>query len=98
VRNKTHLVPQGFTEVEGLDFGENFALVAHLKAIRILLTIATSNEFKLYQMDMKSTFLNGVIHEEVYVRHPPGFVNLSYPDRVSKFLKTLYRLNQAPRA
>jgi hypothetical protein len=68
VRNKTRLVGQGYSQVEGLDFGDNFAPVAHLEAIRILLTFATSNGFKLYEMDVKSAFLNGVIQDEVYVR------------------------------
>jgi hypothetical protein len=54
--------------VEGLEFGETFAPVAHLEAIRILLVFAASKGFKLYQMDMKSAFLNGVIQEEVFVR------------------------------
>jgi hypothetical protein len=63
VRNKTHLVAQGFSQVEGLDFGETFAPVAHLEAIRILLAFAASKVFKLYQMDVKNAFLNGVIHE-----------------------------------
>jgi hypothetical protein len=67
VRNKTRLVAQGYSQVEDLDFGETFAPVAHLEAIRILLVFATSKGFKLYQMNVKSTFLNGVIHE-VYVR------------------------------
>jgi hypothetical protein len=61
VRNKAHLVAQGFSQVEGLEFGETFALVARLEAIRILLPFATSKGFKLYQMDLKSAFLNGVI-------------------------------------
>jgi hypothetical protein len=61
VRNKAHLIAQGFSQVEGLEFGETFALVAHLEAIRILLPFATSKGFKLYQMDLKSVFLNGVI-------------------------------------
>jgi hypothetical protein len=61
VRNKARLVTQGFSQVEGLDFGEIFAHVAHLEAIRILLAFATSKGFKLYQMDVKSVFLNGVI-------------------------------------
>jgi hypothetical protein len=61
VRNKARLVAQGYTHVEGLDFRETFALVAHLEAIRILLAFAASNGFKLYQMDVKSAFLNGVI-------------------------------------
>jgi hypothetical protein len=61
VRNKAHLVAQGFSQVEGLDFGETFAPVSHLEAIRILLTFAESKGFKLYQMDVKSTVLNDVI-------------------------------------
>jgi hypothetical protein len=68
VRKKAHLVAQGFSQVEGLDFGETFAPVARLEAIRILLAFATSMGFKVYQMDVKSAFLNGVIQEEVYVR------------------------------
>jgi hypothetical protein len=68
VRNRAHLVAQGFSQVEGLDFGETFAPVAHLEAIRILLTFVASKGFKHYQMDVKSSFLNGVIQEEVYVR------------------------------
>jgi hypothetical protein len=73
VSNKARLVAQGFSQVEGLDFGKTFAPVAHLEAIMILLAFATSKGFKLYQIDMKSAFLNGVIQEEVYVRQPPGF-------------------------
>jgi hypothetical protein len=70
VRNKAHLVAQDYSQVEGLDFGETFAPIAHHEAIRILLAFATSMGFKLYQMDMKSAFLNGFIQEEVYVRQP----------------------------
>jgi hypothetical protein len=61
VRNKAHLVAQGYSQVEGQDFGETFAPVARLEAIRILLAFAASKGFKLYQMDIKSAFLNGVI-------------------------------------
>jgi hypothetical protein len=68
VRNKARLVAQGYSKVEGLDFGETFAPVARLEAIRILLAFAASKGFKLYQMDVKSAFLTGVIQEEVYVR------------------------------
>jgi hypothetical protein len=70
VGNKARLVAQGFSQVEGLDFGETFAPVAHLEAIRILLAFAAFKGFKLYQMNAKSTFLNGVIQEEIYVRQP----------------------------
>jgi hypothetical protein len=61
VRNKFCLVAQGYGQVDGLDFGETFAPVARLEAIRILLAFAVSKGFKLYQIDMKSAFLNGVI-------------------------------------
>jgi hypothetical protein len=61
VRNKAHLVAQGFSQMEGLDFGKKFAPIAHLETIRILLAFAASKGFKLYQMDVKSDFLNGVI-------------------------------------
>jgi hypothetical protein len=84
--------------VEGLYFWETFAPVAHLEAIRILLAFSTSKGFKLYQMDVKSDFLNGVIHEEIYVRQPLGFENPKYPNRVYKLLKSLYGLKQAPQA
>jgi hypothetical protein len=98
VRNKARLVAQGFSQVKGLDFGETFALVAHLETIRILLAFATSNGFKLYQMDVKSAFLNCVIHEEIYIRQPLGFENPKYPDRVYELLKALYGLKQVSRA
>jgi hypothetical protein len=61
VRNKAHLVAQGFSQVEGLVFGKTFAPVTHLDAIRILLAFAASKGFKLYQIDVKSALLNGVI-------------------------------------
>jgi hypothetical protein len=98
VRNKTYLVAQGFSQVEGLDFSETFAHVTHLEAIRIMLAFAVSKEFKLYQMNVKNDFLNGVIQEEVYVRQPSYFENIKYPYRVYKLLKTLYELKEAPRA
>jgi hypothetical protein len=98
VKNKACLVAQGYNQVEGLDFGETFAPLARLEAIRILLAFATSKGFKLYQMDVKSAFLNGVIHEEVYVRQPQGFESPKYPDRVYKLSKILYGLKQALRA
>jgi hypothetical protein len=84
--------------VEGLDFGETFAHVAHLEIIRILFAFAASKGFKLYQMGVKSVFLNGVIQEEVFVRQPPGFKNPKYLNRVYKLSKALYGLKQAPRA
>ncbi|WVZ97188.1 hypothetical protein U9M48_042741 [Paspalum notatum var. saurae] len=98
VRNKARLVAQGFCQKEGIDYEETFAPVAHLEAIRILLTFAASKGFKLQQMDVKSAFLNGFIEEEVYVRQPPGFESARFLDRVYKLRKALYGLKQAPRA
>jgi hypothetical protein len=98
VRNKARLVAQGLSQVEGLDFGGTIASIAHLEAIRILVAYDASKGFKLYQMDVKSVFLNGVIQEEVFVRQPPGFENPKYPNRVDKLSKDLYGLKQAPRA
>jgi hypothetical protein len=97
VRNKARLVVQSFSPVAGLAFGKTFAHVARLEVIRILLVFAASKEFKLYQMNVKSDFLNGVIQEEVYVNQPLGFENLKYPDRVYKLLKALYGLKQMSR-
>jgi hypothetical protein len=81
-----------------LDFDETYAPVARLESIRILLAYATYHVFKLYQMDVKSAFLNGPIKEEVYVEQPPGFEDSEYPYHVYKLSKALYGLKQAPRA
>jgi hypothetical protein len=97
-RNKARLVAKGYSQVEGLDFGETYAPVARLESIRILLAYATYHGFKLYQMDVKSAFLNGPIKEEVYVEQPPGFEDSEYPNHVYKLSKALYGLKQAPRA
>jgi hypothetical protein len=91
-------VAQGYTQVEGLDFGETYALVVRLEAIRILLAYGCAHDIKLYQMDMKSAFLNGYINELVYVEQPPNFEVEKKPNHVYKLRKTLYGLKQAPRA
>jgi hypothetical protein len=96
-RNKSRLVAQGFTQIEGLDFGETYAPVARLESIRTLLAFATHHDFKLYQMDVKSAFLNGPISKLVYVEQPPGFEDSKFPNHVYKLHKTLYGLKQAPR-
>jgi hypothetical protein len=97
-RNKAWLVAKGYSQVEGLDFDETYATVARLESIRILLAYATYHGFKLYQMDVKSAFLNGPIKEEVYVEQPPSFEDIEYPNHVYKLSKALYGLKQAPRA
>ncbi|KAI3685320.1 hypothetical protein L6452_34562 [Arctium lappa] len=98
IKNKARLVAQGYTQEEGIDYEEVFALVARIEAIRLFLAYASYMKFKVYQMDVKSAFLYGSIEEEVYVCQPPGFENPSYPDRVYKLKKALYGLHQAPRA
>ncbi|WVZ76632.1 hypothetical protein U9M48_024588 [Paspalum notatum var. saurae] len=90
VRNKARLVAQGFCQKKGIDYEETFAPVARLEAIKILLASAASKGFKLQQMDVKSTFLNGFIEEKVYVRQPPSFESARFPYRVYKLRKTLY--------
>jgi hypothetical protein len=87
-----------FSQKEGIEYDEAFALVARLVAIRILLAFYVAKGFKLHQMDVKSAFLNGVLEEEVYVRQPPGFESEKYPHQVFKLRKALYGLKQAPRA
>ena len=89
---------QGYTQVEGIDFDESFALVARLESIRILLSIACIMNFKLYQMDVKSAFLNSFLNEEVFVEQPKGFQDLHFLDHVLRLKKALYGLKQAPRA
>jgi hypothetical protein len=97
-RNKARLVAKGYAQVAGLDLEETFAPVARLESIRILLAYAAHHSFRLFQMDVKSAFLNGPIKEEVYVEQPPGFEDDRYPDHVFKLSKALYGLKQAPRA
>jgi hypothetical protein len=97
-RNKARLVAQGFTQVKGLDFEETYAPAARLEAIRILLADVAHHNFKLYQMDVKSAFLNGPIQELVYVEQPPGFEDPKFPNHVYKLQKVLYGLKQSPRA
>ncbi|CAM8887225.1 unnamed protein product [Rhodiola kirilowii] len=97
-RNKARLVAQGYTQIEGIDFDETFAPVARLEAIRLLLALACHLKFKLFQMDVKSAFLNGLLNEEVYVSQPKGFEDPHHPDYVYRLKKALYGLKQAPRA
>jgi hypothetical protein len=86
-RNKARLVAKGYAQVAGLDFEETFAPVARLESIRILLAYAAHHSFRLFQMDLKSAFLNGPIKEEVYVEQPLGFEDDRYPDHVYECLK-----------
>ncbi|GKB43464.1 retrovirus-related pol polyprotein from transposon TNT 1-94, partial [Tanacetum coccineum] len=87
-----------WNQQEGIDFDETYAPVARLESIRILLGYACAHDFKLFQMDVKSAFLNGFINEELYVAQPPGFVDFEKPNHVFKLKKALYGLKQAPKA
>jgi hypothetical protein len=91
-------VTKGYSQVEGLDFDETYAPVIRLESIRILLAYSTYHSFKLYQMDVKSVFLNGPIKKEVYVEQPLDFEDCEYPTHVYKLSKALYGLKHAPRA
>ena len=98
IRNKARLVAQGYNQQEGIDYEETFAPVARLEAIRMLLAFSRHKNFILYQMDVKSAFLNGFKTEKVYVEQPPGFGSFNFPNHVFKLKKALYGLKQAPRA
>ena len=98
VKNNVRLVAQGYSQEEGIDFDESFVLVTRLESIRILLVFACYMDFKLYQMDVKSAFLNEYIMEKVYVAQPPSFENHKFSNHVFKLSKALYGLKKAPRA
>nr|GFB02405.1 hypothetical protein [Tanacetum cinerariifolium] len=98
IRNKARLVAIGYSQQEGIDYDETFAPVARIEAIRLLLAYAAHKDFTVFQMDVKTTFLNGILKEEVYVGQPLGFVSKQYPDHVYALNKALYDLKQAPRA
>ncbi|KAK2359746.1 putative mitochondrial protein [Trifolium repens] len=97
-RHKARLVARGILQKEGIDYDEVFAHVTRMETIRLVTAIANMNDWPMYQMDVKSAFLNGPIEEEVYVTQPPGFVVQSQKSQVYKLNKALYGLKQAPRA
>ena len=97
-RNKERLVCKGYAQEEGLDYGKTFAAVAKMERVRTLLAYLAYKGFKVYQMDVKSTFLNGILEEEVYIEQPEGFFDEKNKDKVCKLHKALYGLKQAPRA
>nr|GEW39573.1 hypothetical protein [Tanacetum cinerariifolium] len=96
--SEVRLVAQGYNQQEGIDYDETYAPVARLESIRILLAYACALDSKLFQMDVKSAFLNGFINEEVYVAQPLGFIDFEKLDHVYKLKKALYGLKQAPKA
>ncbi|GJT59519.1 retrovirus-related pol polyprotein from transposon TNT 1-94 [Tanacetum coccineum] len=98
IRNKSCLVAKGYLQEEGIDFEESFAPVARIEAVKIFEAYAAHKNFPIYQMDVKMTFLNGLLKEEVFVRQPDGFVDPDFSNHVYHLKKALYGLKQAPRA
>nr|GEZ94921.1 hypothetical protein [Tanacetum cinerariifolium] len=98
IQNKARLVAVVYSKQKGIDYDETFAPVARIEAIRLFLAYAAYKDFTVFQMEVKTTFLNGILKEEVYVGQPPGFVSKQYPDHVYALDKALYGLKQAPRA
>ncbi|GJX72269.1 retrovirus-related pol polyprotein from transposon TNT 1-94 [Tanacetum coccineum] len=98
VRNKSRLVAKGYKQEEGIDFEESFAPVARLEAVRMFIAFAAHMNITIFQMDVKTAFLNGPLKEEVYVSQPEGFIDSEFPNHVYRLKKALYGLKQAPRA
>ncbi|GJT53805.1 retrovirus-related pol polyprotein from transposon TNT 1-94 [Tanacetum coccineum] len=98
IRNKSRLVAKGYGQEEGINFEESFAPVARLKAVRFFMAYAAHKNFPIYQMVVKTAFLNGPLKEEVFVRQPDGFVDLDFSNHVYRLKKALYGLKQTPRA
>ncbi|GJT88074.1 retrovirus-related pol polyprotein from transposon TNT 1-94 [Tanacetum coccineum] len=95
---KARLVAKGYTITHGIDFEETFSLVAKIKSIRIMIAIAAFHDYEIWQMDVKTTFFNGKLIEDVFMAQPKGFENAKYPKRVCKLQKAIYRLKQASRS
>ncbi|GJS16396.1 retrovirus-related pol polyprotein from transposon TNT 1-94 [Tanacetum coccineum] len=98
LKNKARLVAKGYRQEAGIDFEESFAPVARLEAIRLFIAHAASMNMVIFQMDVKTAFLNGELNEVVYVSQPEGFVDPDHPSHVYRLKKALYGLKQAPRA
>ncbi|GJT96102.1 retrovirus-related pol polyprotein from transposon TNT 1-94 [Tanacetum coccineum] len=98
VRNKSRLVAKGYKQEEGIDFEESFAPVARLEAVRMFIAFAAHRNITIFQMDVKTAFLNGPLKEEVYVSQPEGFIDDEFPNHVYRLKKSLYGFKQAPRA
>ncbi|GKB38533.1 retrovirus-related pol polyprotein from transposon TNT 1-94 [Tanacetum coccineum] len=98
LENKARLVAKDYCQEEGINFEESFEPIACIEAIRIFLAYATHKNMVVFQMDVKTAFLNGILKEEVYVSQLKGFVNQDHPNHVFRLKKALYGLKQAPRA
>jgi hypothetical protein len=97
-RYKVRLVAKGYSQQPEIDYGEVFAPVARLETKRMVISFAVQNKWKIYQIDVKSAFFNGILEEEIYVEQPMGYVIKGDEEKVLKLKKALYGLKQAPRA
>ncbi|GJX04167.1 retrovirus-related pol polyprotein from transposon TNT 1-94, partial [Tanacetum coccineum] len=95
---KLYLVAKGYKQEDGIDFEESFAPIARLEAVRMFIAYVAYKNIMIFQMDVKTAFLNGPLKEEVYVSQPEGFIDQEFPDHVYRLKKALYGLKQAPRA
>ncbi|KAG7553295.1 hypothetical protein ISN45_Aa06g038290 [Arabidopsis thaliana x Arabidopsis arenosa] len=97
-RYKARLVAKGYSQRAGIDYDEVFAPVARLETVRLIISLAAQNKWKIHQMDVKSAFLNGDLEEEVYIEQPQGYIVKGEENKVLRLKKALYGLKQAPRA
>ena len=95
---KAKFVAKGYAQKEGIDYEETFASVAWYTSIRTMISLAAKRGWEIHQMDVKTTFLNSAIEEEVYIEHPEGFETHEKKSHVCRLKKALYGLKQAPRA
>jgi hypothetical protein len=98
VKHKARLVAKGYAQIQGVGYDEVFAPVARLETVRLLLALAAQGQWEVHHMDVKSAFLNGDLHEEVYMQQPPSFSQPNSHGKVLRLKKALYGLKQAPRA
>ncbi|GJR13312.1 retrovirus-related pol polyprotein from transposon TNT 1-94 [Tanacetum coccineum] len=97
LKNKERIVAKGYRQEEGIDFKESFVSVSRIESIIIFIANAANKNMTIYQMDVKTTYLKGELHKEVYVSQPKGFIDQDIPTHVYKLKKALYGLKQAPR-